>query len=161
MGKVKQPSLSVCQTLTFGLAKSPPLAVHCNHKIGRENSGLMAANVKLSDDAQTTNSSWFLLEQDPHGHGFLNFLNFSIPMGDSTADRVLHHRIFAYTGSDPFSRRTGVFQPSPLLPRALQSSTATRTSGSCFASAFICLPSVFLPFPWLSPRIFNTSSGNI
>lgn len=66
------------------------------------------------------------------------------------------------TGScDPFSRRTGVFQPSPLLPGVLQWRTAAGTSGHCFASALICLPSVFhspgLTVPRFSIQVLVTS----
>lgn len=55
---------------------SPP-----NHRICRENPGLVVANVELSEKAQTTNCSWFFLEQDPCGPSSL-----SVPEGDSTAD---------------------------------------------------------------------------
>lgn len=73
VAKVKWSCHSVCQTLTFGLRNSHPLIAHCHHTLGRQNSCLVATNVKLSDEARETNSSWFPLEQDPHRHRSLNF----------------------------------------------------------------------------------------
>lgn len=62
------PPKCVSDALTFGLAKSPPCTAHPSHKVCRESSGLVAAIVRLSDKAGTTNTSWFSLEQDPCGH---------------------------------------------------------------------------------------------
>ena len=58
--------------LTFGLARFPALTAHPNPRMCRENSGLVVANVELSEEAQTTNSHWILLEQDPCGPSSLS-----------------------------------------------------------------------------------------
>lgn len=105
VGQVIGPCHSVCQNLTFSLANSPPLRARPNHKTGRENIGLVATNVKTSDKAQKTNSSGFLLEQDPHGHCSLNFSAHTWrPYSRSCC------RIYSYARSDPFSR---TFASSP------------------------------------------------
>ena len=133
VGKFTQPCHSVCQTLTFSLANSPPLTALPNHKIGRENPGLVATNGNLLTKPRKQIAVDSFRSRIPMG--IISWI--SLPaFGNHPA------------GSSPMQEVTPSLEPSPLLPGHLN----TECSPQAFqASLYYSLGSTILQFSILVP----------